>query len=159
MPHFCPQLLKLLYGSVLIGCILKMFYILLNSRADFGFNALKCTVCFSASVQLVFLHCDRYVEFHSQHGHYYKTRIPKFGRDFSYHYPSCDLFFVGTRWEHDWMIDVEVFCLSGMFFTLLLDSHRHLLCNKTCCFMYWWDSKNTFWEVQPGQCINVVKGF
>uniref|UniRef100_A0A665V4P2 Nucleolar protein 10 n=1 Tax=Echeneis naucrates TaxID=173247 RepID=A0A665V4P2_ECHNA len=48
---------------------------------------------------LVFLHCDRYVEFHSQHGHYYKTRIPKFGRDFSYHYPSCDLYFVGTSSE------------------------------------------------------------
>uniref|UniRef100_A0A673CBE5 Nucleolar protein 10 n=1 Tax=Sphaeramia orbicularis TaxID=375764 RepID=A0A673CBE5_9TELE len=37
--------------------------------------------------------------FHSQHGHYYKTRIPKFGRDFSYHYPSCDLYFVGTSSE------------------------------------------------------------
>uniref|UniRef100_A0A3Q3GIC0 Nucleolar protein 10 n=1 Tax=Labrus bergylta TaxID=56723 RepID=A0A3Q3GIC0_9LABR len=49
--------------------------------------------------KLVFLHSDRYVEFHSQHGHYYKTRIPKFGRDFSYHYPSCDLFFVGTSSE------------------------------------------------------------
>uniref|UniRef100_A0A8L0DLB2 Nucleolar protein 10 n=1 Tax=Oncorhynchus mykiss TaxID=8022 RepID=A0A8L0DLB2_ONCMY len=45
--------------------------------------------------KLVFLHCNRYVEFHSQHGHYYKTRIPKFGRDFAYHYPSCDLYFVG----------------------------------------------------------------
>lgn len=51
-------------------------------------------------MQLVFLHCDRHVEFHSQHGHYYKTRIPKFGRDFSYHYPSCDLYFVGARWEY-----------------------------------------------------------
>uniref|UniRef100_A0A3Q3MAQ5 Nucleolar protein 10 n=1 Tax=Mastacembelus armatus TaxID=205130 RepID=A0A3Q3MAQ5_9TELE len=49
--------------------------------------------------KLVFLHCDRYIEFHSQHGHYYKTRIPKFGRDFSYHYPSCDLYFVGTSSE------------------------------------------------------------
>lgn len=48
-------------------------------------------------LQLVFLHCDRYVEFHSQQGHYYKTRIPKFGRDFSYHSPSCDLYFVGSR--------------------------------------------------------------
>ncbi|CAB1331046.1 unnamed protein product [Coregonus sp. 'balchen'] len=50
--------------------------------------------------KLVFLHCNRYVEFHSQHGHYYKTRIPKFGRDFAYHYPSCDLYFVGAR-EHN----------------------------------------------------------
>uniref|UniRef100_A0A3P8WHL2 Nucleolar protein 10 n=1 Tax=Cynoglossus semilaevis TaxID=244447 RepID=A0A3P8WHL2_CYNSE len=49
--------------------------------------------------KLVFLHSDRYVEFHSQHGHYYKTRIPTFGRAFSYHYPSCDLFFVGTSSE------------------------------------------------------------
>uniref|UniRef100_A0AAQ5YWF3 Nucleolar protein 10 n=1 Tax=Amphiprion ocellaris TaxID=80972 RepID=A0AAQ5YWF3_AMPOC len=49
--------------------------------------------------KLVFLHYDRYVEFHSQHGHYYKTRIPKFGRDFSYHYPSCDLYFVGASSE------------------------------------------------------------
>ncbi|XP_030632379.1 nucleolar protein 10 isoform X2 [Chanos chanos] len=49
--------------------------------------------------KLVFLHIDRYVEFHSQHGFYYKTRIPKFGRDFSYHYPSCDLYFVGASSE------------------------------------------------------------
>uniref|UniRef100_A0A2K6GG04 Nucleolar protein 10 n=1 Tax=Propithecus coquereli TaxID=379532 RepID=A0A2K6GG04_PROCO len=44
--------------------------------------------------KIVFLHNDRYIEFHSQSGFYYKTRIPKFGRDFSYHYPSCDLYFV-----------------------------------------------------------------
>ncbi|KAG5266119.1 hypothetical protein AALO_G00249990 [Alosa alosa] len=49
--------------------------------------------------KLVFLHMDRYVAFHSQHGFYYKTRIPKFGRDFSYHYPSCDLYFVGASSE------------------------------------------------------------
>ncbi|XP_078069267.1 nucleolar protein 10 [Mustelus asterias] len=49
--------------------------------------------------KIVFLLSDRYVEFHSQHGHYYRTRIPKFGRDFSYHYPSCDLYFVGTSSE------------------------------------------------------------
>ncbi|KAJ7414431.1 Nucleolar protein 10 [Willisornis vidua] len=47
--------------------------------------------------KIVFLQCGRFVEFHSQHGHYYRTRIPKFGRDFSYHYPSCDLYFVGAR--------------------------------------------------------------
>uniref|UniRef100_A0A7N5KKN1 Nucleolar protein 10 n=1 Tax=Ailuropoda melanoleuca TaxID=9646 RepID=A0A7N5KKN1_AILME len=49
--------------------------------------------------KIVFLHNDRYIEFHSQSGFYYKTRIPKFGRDFSYHYPSCDLFFVGASSE------------------------------------------------------------
>ncbi|XP_066453384.1 nucleolar protein 10 [Eleutherodactylus coqui] len=49
--------------------------------------------------KLLFLHSDRYVEFHSQHGFYYKMRIPKFGRDFSYHYPSCDVYFVGASSE------------------------------------------------------------
>ncbi|XP_038599380.1 nucleolar protein 10 [Tachyglossus aculeatus] len=49
--------------------------------------------------KVVFLHNDRYIEFHSQGGYYYKTRIPKFGRDFSYHYPSCDLYFVGASSE------------------------------------------------------------
>ncbi|KAM4770798.1 nucleolar protein 10 [Rhinophrynus dorsalis] len=49
--------------------------------------------------KIVFLQCDRYVEFHSQHGHYYRLRIPKFGRDFAYHYPSCDLYFVGASSE------------------------------------------------------------
>ncbi|XP_028995324.1 nucleolar protein 10 [Betta splendens] len=49
--------------------------------------------------KLVLLHSNRYIEFHSQHGHYYETRIPKYGRDFSYHYPSCDLYFVGASSE------------------------------------------------------------
>ncbi|CAH2246123.1 nucleolar 10 [Pelobates cultripes] len=49
--------------------------------------------------KVVFLQCDRYVELHSQHGRYYRLRIPKFGRDFAYHYPSCDLFFVGASSE------------------------------------------------------------
>ncbi|KAK2722714.1 hypothetical protein QYM36_003034, partial [Artemia franciscana] len=46
--------------------------------------------------KVVFLQCDRYVEFHAQFGRYYRLRIPKFGRDLKYHYPSCDLFVVGS---------------------------------------------------------------
>nr|CAD7258459.1 unnamed protein product [Timema shepardi] len=46
--------------------------------------------------QLVFLHTDRYVEFHSAQGHYHRLRIPKFGRDMQYHYPTCDLYIVGA---------------------------------------------------------------
>lgn len=47
----------------------------------------------------VFLHNDRYVEFHAQYGKYYKIRIPKFGRDFDYNYSTCDLYFVGASNE------------------------------------------------------------
>ncbi|XP_037910982.1 nucleolar protein 10 [Hermetia illucens] len=46
--------------------------------------------------KLVFLQCDRYVEFHAAHGRHYRLRIPRFGRDMKYHKPTCDLFIVGT---------------------------------------------------------------
>ena len=45
--------------------------------------------------KLVLLQADRYVELHAQYGRYYRTRMPKFGRDLSYHKPSCDLYLVG----------------------------------------------------------------
>ncbi|XP_076236423.1 nucleolar protein 10-like isoform X2 [Calliopsis andreniformis] len=68
--------------------------------------SLKFERCFDAEVvafdilsddysKLVFLQCDRHIEFHVAHGKYYRLRIPRFGRDLSYHYPSCDLFIVG----------------------------------------------------------------
>ena len=48
------------------------------------------------TLQLVFLQADRYVEFHTQSGRHYRTRIPKYGRDLAYHSASCDLYFVGA---------------------------------------------------------------
>lgn len=45
----------------------------------------------------MFLHCDRYIEIHAAYGKYYRLRIPRFGRDMKYHYPSCDTFIVGDR--------------------------------------------------------------
>lgn len=46
---------------------------------------------------MIFLHCDRTIEFHVAHGRYYRLRVPRFGRDIKYHYPLCDLFVVGDR--------------------------------------------------------------
>ncbi|KAI8427818.1 hypothetical protein MSG28_002214 [Choristoneura fumiferana] len=46
--------------------------------------------------KIVFLQCDRYVEFHVGHGRHYRLRVPKFGREIAYHKPSCDLFVVGA---------------------------------------------------------------
>lgn len=46
--------------------------------------------------KVVFLQCDRFVELHAQYGRYYRTRIPKFGRDLKYHFQSCNLYIVGT---------------------------------------------------------------
>ncbi|KAJ3357978.1 Nucleolar protein 10 [Entophlyctis luteolus] len=47
----------------------------------------------------VHLQADRSVEFHSQYGMHYKTRIPKFGRDLAYYHPTCDMFFCGSSQE------------------------------------------------------------
>ncbi|XP_076368050.1 nucleolar protein 10 lethal (2) 34Fd isoform X2 [Tachypleus tridentatus] len=49
--------------------------------------------------KLVFLQCDRYLEFHAAYGRYHRIRIPKFGRDMAYHYASCDLYCVGASSE------------------------------------------------------------
>lgn len=48
---------------------------------------------------MVFLQCDRYVEFHAQFGRYFRLRIPKFGRDLAYHPSSCDLYVCGATHE------------------------------------------------------------
>ncbi|XP_011860145.1 PREDICTED: nucleolar protein 10 [Vollenhovia emeryi] len=68
--------------------------------------ALKFERCFDSEVvtfevisddysKIIFLQCDRNVEFHAAYGKYYKLRVPNFGRDLKYHYPSCDIFVVG----------------------------------------------------------------
>ncbi|KAK9888756.1 hypothetical protein WA026_000981 [Henosepilachna vigintioctopunctata] len=49
--------------------------------------------------KLVFLQCDRYIEFHVAHGRLHRLRIPKFGRDMKYHYPSAELYVVGVSPE------------------------------------------------------------
>ncbi|XP_026756940.1 nucleolar protein 10 [Galleria mellonella] len=49
--------------------------------------------------KIVFLQCDRYIEFHVGHGRHYRLRVPRFGRDIAYHRPSCDLFVVGASSE------------------------------------------------------------
>ncbi|KAF9921788.1 hypothetical protein FBU30_008145 [Linnemannia zychae] len=47
----------------------------------------------------VHLQSDRSIEFQAQGGLHFKTRIPKFGRSLTYHYPSCDLLVTGSSNE------------------------------------------------------------
>ncbi|EFN87882.1 nucleolar protein 10 [Harpegnathos saltator] len=72
--------------------------------------SLKFERCFDSEVvtfevlsddysKLIFLHCDRNIEIHAAQGKYFKLRIPRFGRDLKYHYPSCDTFIVGDSNE------------------------------------------------------------
>jgi len=46
--------------------------------------------------KIVFMHANRYIEFHSQVGNYHTIRTPKQGRDFDYRYSTCELYCVGA---------------------------------------------------------------
>ncbi len=65
----------------------------------FDANAVQFELLSDDFSKIVLLQSDRYVEFHAQYGRYYRTRIPKFGRDLAYHSPSCDLYFAGAGSE------------------------------------------------------------
>jgi len=69
----------------------------LSMKFDRCFNSecVKFEILSDDYSKLVLLQADRYIEFHAQYGTYYRTRMPKFGRDLVYHKPSCDLFLVG----------------------------------------------------------------
>src|SRR5688500_10804993 len=41
----------------------------------------------------IHLQNDRSIELHTQGGHHYRTRIPRFGRSVAYHFPTCDALF------------------------------------------------------------------
>lgn len=72
--------------------------------------SLKFERCFDSEVvantilsddysKMVFLTCDRFIEFHAAHGRHYRLRIPRFGYAMRYHQPSCDLFVCGASSE------------------------------------------------------------
>lgn len=121
--------------------------------------SMKFERCFDAQVvkfialsedysKLVFLQDDRFIEFHAQYGKYYRTRIPKFGRDLSYHYPSCDLYFVGAS-DEIFRINLE----QGKFLSPLKISspgsnccefnsaHQLFMCGTTDCHLEFWDPR------------------
>eukprot|EP00123_Amoebidium_parasiticum_P006757 comp17635_c0_seq1/m.17381 comp17635_c0_seq1/g.17381 ORF comp17635_c0_seq1/g.17381 comp17635_c0_seq1/m.17381 type:complete len:668 (-) comp17635_c0_seq1:63-2066(-) len=46
--------------------------------------------------KMVFLQADRHVEMHAAYGRYFRTRIPKFGRDLAYHHGTCELYMAAS---------------------------------------------------------------
>lgn len=84
--------------------------------------AMKFERCFDSEVvkfeilsedysKLVFLQCDRYVEFHAQFGRYHRLRIPRAGHDMAYNKPSCELLFVGQG-PDIFRLNLEAGCFS-----------------------------------------------
>ncbi|KAH7641874.1 nucleolar protein 10-like protein [Dermatophagoides farinae] len=62
-------------------------------------EVIKCIVLSEDYGKLLLLEADRWIEIHSQAGFYFKTRLPKFGRDLAYNYATCDALFVGNSSE------------------------------------------------------------
>ncbi|KAG2182524.1 hypothetical protein INT43_007455 [Umbelopsis isabellina] len=76
----------------------------------------------------VHLQSDRSIEFHSQGGIHYRTRIPKFGRDLAYHYPSCDLL-VGAAGNEVYRLNLE----QGRFLNpIATDSESGVNATEVC---------------------------
>lgn len=73
--------------------------------------------------KIAFLEVDRYLEFHTQFGRYYRTRIPKYGRDMAYHTTNCDLYVVGVSSEV-YRLNLE----QGRFLNPLQSSAREVNC-------------------------------
>ncbi|TPX34909.1 hypothetical protein SmJEL517_g02622 [Synchytrium microbalum] len=65
----------------------------------------------------VLLQSDRSLEFHTQFGIHYKTRVPKFGRDLAFHYPSSELI-VGGACPDLWRLNLE----QGRFLNPIITS-------------------------------------
>jgi serine/threonine protein kinase len=66
--------------------------------------------------KIILMQVNRVIQLHSQNGFYYETRIPAFGRDMAYHYPSCDLYMVGTS-SDIYRLNLERGCFLGSFVT------------------------------------------
>ncbi|XP_048256625.1 nucleolar protein 10-like isoform X1 [Haliotis rufescens] len=97
----------------------------LSLKFERGLDAevLKFLVLSEDYTKVLFLEDERYVEFHTQFGRHYRTRIPKYGRDLAYHYPSCDVYFVG--------VSPEIYRLNlehGRFLSPLVTSATEINC-------------------------------
>ena len=62
-------------------------------------EVIKCIILSEDYGKLLLLEAYRWIEIHSQAGFYFKTRIPKFGRDIAYNSATCDALFVGNSSE------------------------------------------------------------
>jgi len=101
---------------------------------DVNILAMKFERCFDAEIlkfkilsddytKMLFLQNDRFLEFHAQHGKYYRTRIPKYGRDFDYHDASCEIYTVGAS-DEIYRYNLE----QGRFFGSLKSKSEEIFC-------------------------------
>ncbi|KAJ8954412.1 hypothetical protein NQ318_011086 [Aromia moschata] len=88
-----------------------------------------------------FLQCDRYIEFHAAYGRYHRLRIPKFGRDMQYHYPSCDLFVVGAS-PDVYRLNLESNNTSSINKCTVNPMHHLLLCGTQEGRVEAWDCRS-----------------
>ena len=82
--------------------------------------------------KMLLLHCDRFVSLHAQFGHYYKLRIPRFGRDVAYNAHNCDAYFAGDGSEVN-RLNLE----QGRFLSPFQVKHVYTCSNCILCQEMW----------------------
>ncbi|CDW52779.1 nucleolar protein 10 [Trichuris trichiura] len=85
-------------------------------------DVIKMKILSEGFEKVVMLEEHRWLEFHVQDGHYFKTRIPKFGRDFAYIESKCELYAVGAS-PDIYRLNLEL----GQFMPSLVTSGSQLL--------------------------------
>ncbi|KHJ46309.1 NUC153 domain protein [Trichuris suis] len=85
-------------------------------------DVIKMKILSEGYEKVVMLEENRWLEFHVQDGHYFKTRIPKFGRDIAYVESKCELYAVGASPEI-YRLNLEL----GQFMPSLVTSGSYLL--------------------------------
>lgn len=101
----------------------------------------------------VHLQTDRSIEFHSHYGMHYQTRIPKFGRDLSYHYPSCDLLVCGAS-NQVWRLNLEQGRFMNPLETNLSEINTVRISNQHQLFAFGGsDGKVEFWHPTEKKCL------
>ncbi|XP_039257742.2 nucleolar protein 10-like [Styela clava] len=106
--------------------------------------------------KIVMLLNDRYVEFHSQEGRWYRVRMPKFGRHMKYYPGNCDLYLVGTGPEI-YRLNLDLGRYYQSFKTNALElnvcdinDHHHLLAVGTS------DGKIECWDPRSRQRVGIL---
>ncbi|KAI8870344.1 WD40 repeat-like protein [Ramicandelaber brevisporus] len=97
----------------------------------------------------VLLQSDRSVEFHAQGGIHYRTRIPKMGRDLSYHYQTCDLL-IGASSNEVYRLNLDQGCFKrplattateGINVTNINPAHQLYAFGAEDGFVEFWDPR------------------
>ncbi|KAJ6484327.1 NUC153 and WD40 repeat-containing nucleolar rRNA processing-related protein [Mycena vitilis] len=110
----------------------------------------------------IHLQNDRTIEVHTQGGHHYRTRIPRFGRSLAYHFPSCDAL-LSAAGNEIYRLNLD----QGRFMTpLVLQDEEDILgvntidvnpAHQLLAFGLEGTGSAQFWDPRSRTCVGVLR--